>query len=309
MENTNELVDKINKKFTSLSKGHKLIAEYILANYDKAAFLTAARLGQAVGVSESTVVRFAMSLGYKGYPEFQAALEKLIKDKLNDVQKMEAMYCNVSRSEILINVLKADIEKIDFTLNNIDSKSFELAVDIILNAKSVYIIGLRSCAPLASLLGFYLNMIVSNVNIIHTNCSSDIFEQLMRISKDDVIIGISFPRYSMKTLKAMEFANDRNAKVITLTDDIHSPINLYSSCNLVAKSDIIPIGASLVAPLSIINALVAALSMKKQNEVIKTLETLEEIYDEYQVYSSDELNPISCSMDSGFKINIVENQK
>lgn len=304
MENTNELVDKINKKFNSFSKGHKLIAGYILANYDKAVFLTAARLGQAVGVSESTVVRFAMSLDYKGYPEFQAALERLVKDKLSDIQKQEALQGNASRSDILNNVLKADIQKIDFTLNNIDSKSFELAVDIILSAKSVYIIGLRSCAALAGILGFYLNMIVSNVNIINTNCSSDVFEQLMRISKEDVIIGISFPRYSMKTLKAMEFANDRNAKVITLTDDIHSPINLYSSCNLVAKSGIVSIGASLVAPLSIINALVAALSMRKQNEVINTLQALEEIYDEYQVYSSDELNPLSFNSDGSFKINI-----
>ena len=165
-----------------------------------------------------------------------------------------------------------------------------MAVDTILNAKKIYIVGIRSCAPLAEFLSFYLNLICDNVVPVHTNASSEVFEQMIRISEEDVIIGISFPRYSMRTLKALEFASNRKAKVITLTDSIHSPINLYSSCNLIARSDMASIVDSLVAPLSVINALVVALCMKKQNEVITTLETLEEIWDEYQVYSSDELN-------------------
>ena len=167
-----------------------------------------------------------------------------------------------------------------------------LAVETILNAKKIYVIGIRSCAPLASFLGFYLNLICDNVVAVHTNSSSEIFEQLIRIDEDDVIIGISFPRYSMRTLKALEFASNRKAKVITLTDSVNSPMNLYSSCNLIAKSDMASIVDSLVAPLSVINALVVALCMKKQDDVIETLETLEDIWDEYQVYSRDELEPV-----------------
>ena len=167
-----------------------------------------------------------------------------------------------------------------------------LAVETILNAKKIYVIGIRSCAPLASFLGFYLNLICDNVVAVHTNSSSEIFEQLIRIDEDDVIIGISFPRYSMRTLKALEFASNRKAKVITLTDSVHSPMTLYSSCNLIARSDMASIVDSLVAPLSVVNALVVALCMKKQDEVITTLETLERIWDEYQVYSKDELNMV-----------------
>jgi len=177
-------------------------------------------------------------------------------------------------------------------MQSIDHESFELAVETILNAKKIYVIGIRSCAPLASFLGFYLNLICDNVVAVHTNSSSEIFEQLIRIDEDDVIIGISFPRYSMRTLKALEFASNRKAKVITLTDSVHSPMTLYSSCNLIARSDMASIVDSLVAPLSVVNALVVALCMKKQDEVITTLETLERIWDEYQVYSKDELNMV-----------------
>jgi len=167
-----------------------------------------------------------------------------------------------------------------------------MAVDTILNARRVYVVGIRSCAPLASFLSFYLNLICDNVTAVHTNSSSEIFEQLLRIDEEDVIIGISFPRYSMRTLKALEFASNRKAKVITITDSVHSPMNLYSSCNLIARSDMASIVDSLVAPLSVINALVVALCMKKQKEVITTLEALEDIWDEYQVYSGDELNMV-----------------
>ena len=289
-KSTNEVLKKIEENYSGFSKRQKMLADYILKNYDKAAFLTAAKLGKVVGISESTVVRFAMELGYKGYPGFQKALEELVRTKLNSIQRMEVTYGRIAQSEILESVLHSDIDKIKMTLANIDSNAFEIAVDTILNARKIYIIGIRSCAPLAEFLKFYLNLICENVITVNANGSSEIFEQLIRINEEDVIIGISFPRYSMRTLKALEFASNRKAKVITLTDSIHSPITLYSSCNLIARSDMASIVDSLVAPLSVINALVVALCMKKQEEVISTLETLEEIWDEYQVYSSDELN-------------------
>lgn len=301
--NTNEVLKKIEENYKGFSKRQKLIADYILKNYDKAAFLTAAKLGKNVGVSESTVVRFATELGYKGYPGFQKALEELVRTKLNSIQRMEVTYGRIAQSEILESVLHSDIDKIKMTLANIDQNAFEIAVDTILKARRIYVIGIRSCAPLAEFLSFYLSLICDNVTQVHTNGASEIFEQLIRINEDDVIIGISFPRYSMRTLKALEFASNRKAKVITLTDSIHSPITLYSSCNLIARSDMASIVDSLVAPLSVINALVVALCMKKQNDVIRTLETLEEIWDEYQVYSSDELNLVEDKMTFNYKEN------
>ena len=301
-KNANELLNKIDKNYEQMSKGQKLLADYILKNYDKAVFLTAAKLGKVVGVSESTVVRFATQLGYQGYPGFQKALEELVRNKLNSIQRMEVTYGRISQSEILASVLQSDIEKIKLTLANMDQNAFELAVDTILNAKRIYVVGIRSCAPLANFLSFYLNLIFDNVTSVHTNSSSEIFEQLIRIGAEDVIIGISFPRYSMRTLKALEFASNRKAKVITLTDSVHSPMTLYSSCNLIARSDMASIVDSLVAPLSVVNALVVALCMKKQKDVIATLETLEQS-DEYQVYSSDELNQVDDSVSLNFKEN------
>ena len=289
---TNDLTSRINECYGSLSKGQKILATYITDNYDKAVFLTAAKMGQVVGVSESTVVRFATHLGYKGYPEFQKALEEMVRNKLNSIQRMEVTYGRISQSHILETVLQSDQEKIKDTLEHIDEHAFELAVDTIIKAKHIYIVGIRSCAPLAAFMAFYFNLMFENVTLLQTNNSSELFEQMVRISKDDVIIGISFPRYSMRTLKAMEFANNRNAKVITLTDSVHSPMNLYSSCNLIARSDMASIVDSLVAPLSVINALIVALCMKKQGEVAKTLETLEDIWNEYQVYENDEINYI-----------------
>ena len=292
MGNKNELLQKIEDRYQKFSKGQKKLADFIREDYDKAAFLTAAKMGEEVGVSESTVVRFAMALGYDGYPGFQRALGELVRTKLNSIQRMEVTYGRISQGEILASVLQSDIEKIKLTMEAIDHSSFEMAVDTILKARRIYVIGIRSCAPLASFLSFYLNLICPNVTAVTTNSSSEIFEQLIRIGEEDVIIGISFPRYSMRTLKALEFASNRKAKVITLTDSVHSPMTLYSSCNLIARSDMASIVDSLVAPLSVVNALVVALCMKKQKEVISTLETLEQIWDEYQVYSKDELNMV-----------------
>lgn len=285
-----DIITRMNEKYIKMSKGHKAIAAYISDHYDHAAFMTAAKLGETVGVSESTVVRFAMHLGYEGYPEFQNALAEWVKNKLNSVQKMGAKYGKSTQSEILTSVLSADIEKIQDTIVNLDPAAFEAAVDIILGAQTIYLIGVRSCEPLADFLHFYLNMIRGNVVLIKTTSVSEMFEQMIRVGEKDAVIGISFPRYSMRTLKAMEFANDRNAKVITITDSIHSPMNLYSSCNLLARSDMVSIVDSLVAPLSVINALVVALCLRRPDDVKRNLETLEDVWNNYQVYLNDEIN-------------------
>lgn len=292
MGNTNDLTNRINERYSTMSRGQKLLATYISDNYDKAVFLTAAKLGEVVGVSESTVVRFAAQLGYKGYPQFQRALEEMVRGRLDAVSRIEVTYGRISRSRVLESVLKSDMEKIKDTYEKIDQNAFEMAVETILTARRIYVIGIRSCAPLASFFAFYLNYIFDQVILLHTNSSSEIFEQMVRIGREDVIIGISFPRYSLRTLKALEFANHRSAKVITLTDSVHSPMNLYSSCNLIAESDMASIVDSLVAPLSVINALIVALCMRRQDEVADTLESLEQIWDDYQVYENDEIDYI-----------------
>ena len=278
------LLGRLNKQYSTMSKGQKRLADYISDHYDKAVFMTAARLGSEVGV------RFAVQMGYDGFPEFHRALEELVMNKLNSIQRMEVTYGRIPQSKILDTVLQADIDKIKLTLEQTDREAFNLAVETILKAETIYVVGIRSCAPLASFLSFYLNQIFQSVKLVTTNSASELFEQMIRINEKDVIIGISFPRYSMRTLKAMEFANNRNAKVITITDSVHSPMNLYSSCNLIARSDMASIVDSLVAPLSVINALIVALCMNRQKEVMNTLETMEKIWDEYQVYSSDEIN-------------------
>lgn len=290
MEDRNDIVTRMNQNFAQMSKSHKKIASYIMDHYDTAVFMTAATLGKEIGISESTVVRFAAGLGYDGYPEFQKALEEWVKSKWNSLQQMGAKYGNSSQSEILTSVIQADIEKMEDTIHNLDPAAFETAVSSILEAKHVYVIGLRSCEPLASFLSFYLSMIRGDVMQLKTTSTTELFEQMIRVSDEDVVIGISFPRYSMRTLKAMEFANDRNAKVITITDSVHSPMNLYSSCNLLARSDMVSIVDSLVAPLSVINALVVALCVKAPEQASKNLKDLEEVWANYQVYLNDEID-------------------
>ena len=290
MENRYDIITRINDHYKKMSKSQKAIAGFICDHYDHAVFMTAAKLGDTVGVSESTVVRFASFIGYAGYPEFQKDLEEWVQNKINSVQRIGAKYGRSSQSEILTSVLNADIEKIEDTIENLDAVAFETAVDIILEAKNVYIMGIRSCAPLANFLHFYLNMIRGNVILLSTTSVSETFEQMIRIDENDAIIGISFPRYSMRTLKAMEFANDRNAKVIAITDNVHSPMNLYSSCNLLARSDMVSIVDSLVAPLSLINALVVAMCLKRPEEVKQDLKNLEYAWNNYQVYLNDEIN-------------------
>ena len=252
--------------------------------------MTAAKMGETLGISESTVVRFANRVGYAGYPEFQRALEECVKGKLSSIQKMDAKYGKSTQSEVLSSVITADIEKLQHTIDNLDPAAFESAVETILAADTIYIMGLRSNEPLAEFLHFYLNMVRGGVVLLKTTSVSETFEQMIRINEKDCFIGISFPRYSMRTLKAMEFASDRNAKVIAVTDSIHSPMSLYSSCNLLARSDMVSIVDSLVAPLSVINALVVALCLRCPQDVRRNLEMLEETWNNYQVYLNDEIN-------------------
>ena len=283
---SDNLISRINDHYSSMSKGQKRLADYCMEHYEKAAFMTAAELGRQAEVSESTAVRFAALLGYSGFPEFHDNLEEMVRMKL----RMEVTYGRIPREKILDTVLRHDENNIRMTLEQTDKKAFQMAVDDILQARTIYVVGIRSCAPLAEFLSFYLKQIFPDVRLVSTNNASEIFEQMVRISEKDVVIGISFPRYSMRTLKAMEFANNRNARVITITDSIHSPMNLYSSCNLIARSDMASIVDSLVAPLSVINALIVALCMRRQKEVVYTLKTMEQLWKEYQVYTGDEIN-------------------
>lgn len=290
MEKHYDILSRISERFEKMSKSQKVIATFILEHYDQAVFMTAAKLGETLGISESTVVRFASGIGYDGYPEFQKALEECVKSKLSSVQKMNAKYGRSTQSEVLTSVISADIEKLQHTIENLDPAAFESAIDTIQTAENIYIMGLRSNAPLAEFLHFYLNMIRGGVVLLKTTSVSETFEQMIRINEKDCFIGISFPRYSMRTLKAMEFASDRNAKVIAITDSVNSPMSLYSSCNLLARSDMVSIVDSLVAPLSVINALVVALCLKRPQEVKKNLEMLEDTWNNYQVYLNDEIN-------------------
>ena len=282
--------NRIREQLPRMSKSQRKIANYIQTEYEQAVFMTAAQLGKALNVSESTVVRFASALGYKGFPQFQRELENCVKGKLSSIQRIDEKYGKSSESEILNSVLSADIEKIRDTIENLNPAAFDLAVDYLLEAKTVYIMGLRSNEPLARFLHFYLNMVRQNVVLVNTTSVTETFEQMLRIGEEDCFVGISFPRYSMRTLKAMEFANDRNAKVIAITDSVHSPMNLYSSCNLFARSDMVSIVDSLVAPLSVINALVVALCLRAPDAIRRDLEMLEEVWNNYQVYLNDEIN-------------------
>ena len=254
--------------------------------------MTAARLGRQLHVSESTVVRFASGIGYSGYPEMQAELAARVTSRLNAVERVGVKYAGRSQSEVIESVLASDMENIRATTESLDAAAFDTAVDILLEAKTVYVIGIRSCAPLAEFLSFYLNMVRGGIVLLKTTSLSEVFEQMLRVGREDAVIGIGFPRYSMRTLKALEFANDRNAKVITITDSVHSPMCLYSSCNLFAASDMVSIVDSLVAPLSVINALVVALCLKQPQTVRESLESLEGVWNNYQVSMHDEIDRI-----------------
>lgn len=280
----NDLMSKIQNNLSEFSKGQRLIAKYIIEHYDKAAFLTASKLGATVGVSESTVVRFATELGYDGYPHLQKALQEMIRNKLTAVQRMEVTSDRMGDQDILRTVLSSDIDKIRMTLDEIDRRSFEAAVEAILNAKQIYILGVRSSAALSNFLGFYFNLLFDNVKLVHTSSVSEIFEQILRVGEGDVVLGVSFPRYSKRTLKALEYSKKSGATVIALTDSRLSPLSQTADYTLLAKSDMASFVDSLVAPLSVINALIVAIGMRKQDEISETFNHLEAIWDEYQVY-------------------------
>ncbi len=292
MTTNQNLIQIIQEKMHLFSKGQKLIANYIVNHYDKAAFLTAAKLGEIVGVSESTVVRFAIELGYDGYPKLQKMLQELIKSKLTAVQRIEVSSNRINEDNILKSVMQADIDKIKSTLEEIDQSSFNKIVESILNANKIYILGVRSSAALASFMGFYFNLVFDNVRLVHTTSVSEMFEQIIRATKGDVVIGISFPRYSKRTIKAMQFVKSQGATVIAITDNKESPLATSADYSIFARSDMASFVDSLVAPLSLINALIVAIGMKRKNKIYETFEKLEQIWDEYQVYEkSDDVEP------------------
>lgn len=284
----NDLITKIQSELPGFSKGQKQIARFILEHYDKAAFMTASRLGVTVGVSESTVVRFATELGYDGYPHLQRALQEMIRNKLTSVQRMEVAGDRMGGRDVLQTVLHADTDMIRVTLDEIDRDAFQGAVDALMGAKRIYILGVRSSSALASFLGFYFNLLFENVTLVHTNSVSEIFEQVLRVGPGDVLFGISFPRYSKRTLSAMKYARDRGARVIALTDSQLSPLARVADHVLLARSDMASFVDSLVAPLSVINALIVAVGMSRRDELEQTFNKLERIWEEYDVYEKPE---------------------
>ena len=283
-----DILSIIQTNMNTFSKGQKLIGRFILDSYDKAAFMTASKMGKTVNVSESTVVRFAAELGYDGYPAMQKALQEMIRNKLTSIQRIEVSNDRIGNQDILSMVMQSDVEKIRMTLEEVDRDSFDRAVDAIVSARRIYILGVRSASAIASFLAFYFNLIFEDVVHIHSTSVSEVFEQLLRIGPRDVIIGISFPRYSRRTVKAMEFARDRGAQVVAITDSETSPLTAIATHTLMAKSDMASFVDSLVAPLSLVNALIVALGRRKNSDLSETFGVLEKIWDEYEVYEKVE---------------------
>ena len=279
-----DILTLIQENIHTFSKGQKRIANFILDSYDKAAFMTASRLGKRVGVSESTVVRFAAELGYDGYPDMQKSLQKMIRNRLTSVQRIEVTNDRIGDQDLLSMVLQSDIEKIRMTLEELDRDSFEHAVDAIVSARKIYIIGVRSSASIATFLTFYFNLIFDNVVEVSANTASEVFERLLRVGEEDVVIGVSFPRYSSRTVQAMSFARDRGATTVAITDSEASPLAPICTYTLKARSDMASFVDSLVAPLSLVNALLVAVSRKKNDDLAHTFQTREGIWDEYGVY-------------------------
>lgn len=281
-----DILSLINQRMGEFSKGQRLIANYILTYYDKAAFMTANKLGRTVNVSESTVVRFAAELGFSGYPTMQKALQEMIRNKLTYIQRMEVANDLIGNQDILSMVMQADMEKIRITMEQMDRESFEASVEAILAAKRIYVLGVRSSAALANFLTFYFRFIFDNV--IHVGGTATIYEIVGRIGPEDVIIGLSFPRYSQRTVKALEFCKGQGATVIAITDSAESSVAKTADHLLLAQSDMASFVDSLVAPLSMINALLVAIVRRREGEVAKTLENLEKIWSEDAVFVTPE---------------------
>ncbi len=284
---TNDILTKIETMMPEFSKGQKQIGRYMLEHYDKAAYLTASKLGAIVNVSESTVVRFANELGFEGYPELQRSLQELIRTKLTSVQRIEITNDRIRDDEVLDKILGGDIEKIRATLEGIDRTAFDAAVDAIIRADHIYVSGMRSAALLSSFMGYYFNLMFSNVHVVQATSSSEMFEQLFRIKKGDIFIGISFPRYSKRIINAIDYAHARGAETVALTDSAASPLAGAADHLLLARSDMASFVDSYVAPLSVINALIVAISKKKQQDVSETFAKLEAVWDEYDVYAKN----------------------
>ena len=284
-----DILRVMEENMDGFSKGQRQIARYLLTQYDKAAYMTAAKLGSEVSVSESTVVRFVIELGYAGYPEFQKALQELVRTKLTAVQRMEVTNHLIGKGDVLDKVLMSDMDKIRRTLDGIDREAFNAAISSIVNARNVYIIGVRSSYSLAVSLNFYLRMIFDNVRLIETTSGGELFEQIMNVGEGDVMIAISFPRYSKRVINAVSYAKRAGADVIALTDSVDSPIAEGADQVLVAQSDMASFVDSLVAPMSIINAMVVAVSRAKEEDVTRRLHRLEEIWDEFDVYDKNQL--------------------
>lgn len=279
-----DILTLLKSKESEFSKGQRLIARYIMQSYDKAAFMTASKLGKTVGVSESTVVRFAVDLGYDGYPSMQKAMQKMVLNHLTSVQRIEVASNRIGDQDVLSMVLQSDIDKLRRTAETVNRDEFQASVNAILNAKRVYIIGVRSVAPLANFLGYYLNYMFRNVHIVTASGTSEMFEKIVGINSQDVVIAFSFPRYSTATVKTAQYCRSTGANVIAITDNPESPLGLCADHVICAKSDMVSLVDSLVAPLSVVNALIVAIAAKREKEVQRTFETLEHIWDQYHVY-------------------------
>ena len=283
MENADLLV-RINQNYNSFSKGQKLLANYIMENYDKAAFITASRMGHTVGVSESTVVRFAYALGYDGYPELQRSLQELIRNRLTAVQRIR-LTSDLEKDEILTNILKSDVANLRSTIDAADNATFNRVVDALFTAEKVYIVGMKSASLLAQFLGYYLGFVLDNVVVVNASFG-DAYESMIRIGPKDICIGISFPRYSTRTVEALSFAKIMGAKVTAITDGMLSPIAELADFVLLAHSDMASFADSLTAPLSLINALIVAASLRRQDDVYERLDQLERLWKRQKVYMS-----------------------
>ena len=266
------------------SKGQRRIAQYIQNNYDKAAFMTAGRLGKLVGVSESTVVRFAVELGYQGYPEMQKAMQEMVLNRLTSVQRIGVANDRIGDQDVVSMVLQSDAEKLRQTDEKLDRDSFRSAVNAILEARRVYVIGVRSASALANFLGYYLNYMFDNIQVITTSGSSEMFEKLIGVDSRDAVIAFSFPRYSTSTVKGVQYCRSTGATVVGITNSNLSPLGMNSDHVLVAKSDMVSLVDTLVAPLSVVNALIVALASGREQELSKTFDTLERVWEEYNVY-------------------------
>ncbi len=282
IQDMQEMIRQLNLLGKRLSKGHRRIVEYIVEHYDKAVFMTAAKLGEKVGVSESTVVRFASALGYEGYPQLQKALQELVRHRLTTTQRFE-MVSDIDQNAVLHTVLKTDMQNIRATIEECDMQAFDSVVECLLSARTIYVLGVRSAAPLAQFMGYYLRYIFENVRVVGEG-AGDIFEQIARIGSGDALIGISFPRYSTRTLEAMRFAADRKATVVALTDGPMSPLKEAASLCLTACTDMASFVDSLAAPLSLINALIVALGLRRKEELSEHFAQMEGIWDAYSIY-------------------------